>query len=202
MSAQQYEELKKNEDDKMQKMNFGAWGPRFQPTDAPRGDWMVTPRLWTNGFHSDRSPASSPSSGAGASSSTSSSPSTKRTRIAEIIRDQGPGFALAYLLTAFLGSTHGLYRVAQQGWTLRAALLTVLRSAVFIPARISTWRTACAIICMRVAAATGLTQVGCRIIEQANRQRLWAPRRTIAVSAVTMFTSLLVWAGMLHLGMS
>ena len=49
LSKEEYEQLRKDEDMKLQSMNFGMWGPRFSPTDVPDGDWMVMPQLWTSG---------------------------------------------------------------------------------------------------------------------------------------------------------
>jgi len=30
--------------------DFASWGPRFQKSERPDGDWMVLPKLWTGGY--------------------------------------------------------------------------------------------------------------------------------------------------------
>ena len=51
LSPEQYEQIKQDEAAKTRKMDFGAWGPRFQKSDAPPdGDWMVQTNLWVRGF--------------------------------------------------------------------------------------------------------------------------------------------------------
>lgn len=50
LTREQYEAIKKEEQDKQKKMNYGAWGPRFSASDRPAGDWMVIPSLWISGF--------------------------------------------------------------------------------------------------------------------------------------------------------
>ena len=53
LSREEYEKIKKDERKKQEKMNFGMWGPRFQQTGTPTGDWMVQPGLWTMGFRAN-----------------------------------------------------------------------------------------------------------------------------------------------------
>lgn len=63
LTREQYEAIKKEEQEKQKKMNYGAWGPRFSASERPAGDWMVIPSLWVTGFtnsqarrDTDRSP--------------------------------------------------------------------------------------------------------------------------------------------------
>jgi hypothetical protein len=49
LTVEEYQSIKKKEKDKVSKMNFGAWGPRFAPSSQPQGDWMSMRRLWTQG---------------------------------------------------------------------------------------------------------------------------------------------------------
>lgn len=50
LTPEQYEDIKTKEAEKIAKMDFAAWGPRFKRTAAPDGDWMVKPGLWIRGF--------------------------------------------------------------------------------------------------------------------------------------------------------
>ena len=58
MSPEQYKKIKETEAARLQKMDFGAWGPRFKRTDAPEGDWMVQTNLWVRGFQAGGKPSS------------------------------------------------------------------------------------------------------------------------------------------------
>jgi hypothetical protein len=49
LTAQEYTAIKQKEAESIASKNFGAWGPRFQRTDRPDGDWMVLPELWISG---------------------------------------------------------------------------------------------------------------------------------------------------------
>jgi hypothetical protein len=59
LTAKEYAAIKQNEAKSKASKNFGAWGPRFQRTDRPDGDWMVLPELWTSGAALPRPPSSS-----------------------------------------------------------------------------------------------------------------------------------------------
>eukprot|EP00563_Minutocellus_polymorphus_P021104 CAMPEP_0197718602 /NCGR_PEP_ID=MMETSP1434-20131217/2693_1 /TAXON_ID=265543 /ORGANISM="Minutocellus polymorphus, Strain CCMP3303" /LENGTH=413 /DNA_ID=CAMNT_0043303277 /DNA_START=28 /DNA_END=1266 /DNA_ORIENTATION=- len=50
LSENEYANLKKEEADQKEGKNYGAWGPRFDPSDKPVADdmaWMAMPDLWT-----------------------------------------------------------------------------------------------------------------------------------------------------------
>jgi len=50
LSEDQYAKIKKEEADQTAGKNYGAWGPRFDPSDKPVADdmaWMAMPDLWT-----------------------------------------------------------------------------------------------------------------------------------------------------------
>ena len=55
LTKEQYEKMKKEEQAAQKNMNFAMWGPKFQQSDRPNGDWMVQPSLWTGGFNANKS---------------------------------------------------------------------------------------------------------------------------------------------------
>ena len=57
LTESQYAKLKKEESDDKVGKNYGAWGPRFKPSDSPVADdmaWMAMPDLWTGRGQGDR----------------------------------------------------------------------------------------------------------------------------------------------------
>jgi hypothetical protein len=51
LTEEQYRKIKADELVKMQRMNFGAWGPRFKRVDGdPDSNWFNLPSLWTGGY--------------------------------------------------------------------------------------------------------------------------------------------------------
>lgn len=51
LTLEEYNKIKQKEQKQQSKMNFGAWGPRFQTTNAPGGNWFSVASLWTGGFN-------------------------------------------------------------------------------------------------------------------------------------------------------
>ena len=54
LTQEEYMKIKSDEMAKQQKMNYGAWGPRFKLIDGdPDSNWFNLPSLWTSGFNSN-----------------------------------------------------------------------------------------------------------------------------------------------------
>jgi len=54
LSEEEYQQIKSEEYRKQQKMQYGAWGPRFKQVDGdPDNNWFNLPSLWTAGFNSN-----------------------------------------------------------------------------------------------------------------------------------------------------
>lgn len=54
LTEEEYMKIKSDELAKQQKMNYGAWGPRFAPASGdPDNNWFNLPSLWTVGFNSN-----------------------------------------------------------------------------------------------------------------------------------------------------
>ena len=51
LTEEQYRKIKADELVKMQRMKFGAWGPRFKRVGGdPDSNWFILPSLWTGGY--------------------------------------------------------------------------------------------------------------------------------------------------------
>ncbi|KAK1736483.1 hypothetical protein QTG54_013083 [Skeletonema marinoi] len=60
LSEVEYTKIKLEEYRKQQKMQYGAWGPRFKQVDGdPDNNWFNLPSLWTTGFNSNPNALSS-----------------------------------------------------------------------------------------------------------------------------------------------
>ena len=52
LTPEEYQQIKQKEKLDLQSKKFALWGPRFKPSSAPMGDWMIDTKLWTRGFQS------------------------------------------------------------------------------------------------------------------------------------------------------
>lgn len=172
LSPEEYSRIKKQEEEKLKKMNFAAWGPRFKQSDAPDGDWMVIPSLWTNGFN--------------ARSRVSNADSSSRKRIAALLlsetlyflRSRFAPFLLAWLLVDTLFSAFSIFRLSSL--TGRQAASLILR----VPTLDFGLTTASAIkkIAIKTFTSAALVPAASKTLEKINRKRLWSNRRIILYS--------------------
>jgi hypothetical protein len=187
LSDAEYQKLKKDEAAKLKSMKYGAWGPRFKPSDAPGGDWMVVPRLWTNGFSVQES--SGPSRGGNPDKNSMG-------RLAMFLRKNGPGFLMAFILVDAMTTAVAMYKATEL--SLRQAIAMILKFGLFKRKSfyaMSFVKTHAA----KITAAMVLTPIMCLIIEWMNRRKLWMTRRTILTEVVGAFGFLMIWARLLCL---
>ena len=117
MSRAEYSAIRKAETEREGKMNYGAWGPRFRPSDRPEGDWMVMPNLWTFGRIDDnRKRFTGDENGESYGI---------RDRIRSLRQAHGVAFLLGYVMVDSLCCAFGLWKLRQ----LRDA--TMLRTTAF-----------------------------------------------------------------------
>jgi hypothetical protein len=193
MSREDYTKLRKTEIEKVQKMNFGAWGPRFKRTDAPDGDWMIMPNLWTLG--QVRRQSSSGMDGI----DTSRSPSRIRNLVINVfgvVRNYFPLFLLGYFLLDCLeiGAAMWLWNAQEMTWkkAIRFIIKTICsQREVF---RISVMKAeAVKIIC-----AALITPILNKLMEWWNRRRLWTRKRSSMVVISVLIMVLTLWHSALH----
>jgi hypothetical protein len=178
LSAEQYSKIKKEEEDKMKKMNFAAWGPRFKRSDAPNGDWMVMPSLWTNGFNAPPRPPNG------------TEKPIVPTLVGETMYFLGkrfPAFLLGVILLDTL--TTGFVMCRTTNLTPKQTALFLLRAS-----SLSTGVVTAATIkaqAIKLIAAASIIPIMTRVLENTNRRRLWSTRRTIGISIGASIGSLL-----------
>jgi hypothetical protein len=186
LTTQEYQKIKKDEAQRIESMNFGAWGPRFQPRDVPDGDWMVMPSLWTNGVDARWRPQQAPAD-----------ENTRRTvaRLGAFLRRNGPGFVLGYIVTDVIATSFSMWRATEL--TFRQALWIILkfdlfkRKSFYVVAMLKSQA-------VKVTAASALTPIMNECLEWMNRRKLWSRRRTIVSVTATSVAALALWAGILH----
>ena len=194
LTAAQYEQLKRDEAAKLKKMNFGAWGPRFKPSDVPDGDWFVIPTLWTSGVDLRARPKP-----ANAAASTNGDDSQKENaslpRIRSFFRENGYGFVMGYIVVDFLATTITMLRGT--GMTVKQMLWTISKLALLTP-RSKLVAFAWKYQAVKIALAVFLTPAMNEVLERANRRMLWTNARTILTSAVASFSMLVIWMVLLR----
>eukprot|EP00536_Pseudo-nitzschia_multiseries_P006699 jgi/Psemu1/15873/gm1.15873_g len=108
MSRAEYVALRKTETEQQQKMNYGAWGPRFKQTDRPDGDWMVMPNLWTLGQIGGNRNRNN--QGVVNNGENEGSDPTGLRRIPSLARTYGPALVLGYVLVDCLFTAYALWK--------------------------------------------------------------------------------------------
>ena len=194
LSQEEYFKIKKDEAERMKRMDLGAWGPRFKRTETPNGDWMVMPSLWT--------------SGSSAHSRVKDTYNNKDTRIpheslsavaiiTSFMRTNLPGLLLSYIvLDTFVTAFKMLQTAADLTVTrltfliLRVPSLNIstINVSLLLKVQLTKW----------IAVAI-LTPLMSKVLETVNRRRLWSNRRTIATGATMSILSLSLLALFLHL---
>lgn len=187
LSREQYTKLKKKEADEIRKMDFGSWGPRFKRSDAPDGDWMVIPSLWTNGFNAQ------PRQSGGQPGKPIFGPVAQ---LASFLRFHTPAFLLGYMLIHSILAASALYRTPVLVYKkvpatiLRASLATSSPLSVMSLLRTQGIKSLVAVL---------LTPAMHSVLEFINRRRLWSRRRVVISAAGSSFCSLGLWAILLSL---
>jgi hypothetical protein len=180
LSAEQYSKIKKDEEEKMKRMNFAAWGPRFKRSEVPAGDWMVMPYLWTNGFNAPRPRGHSDYF----SEKTTIPPIVSRT--AFFVREKIRALLLAFILLDTLTTAFAMCK--SPNLTAKQAAILILRAQPFANglARIPPIK----IMAAKLLVAASLIPVMEWVLETINRRWLWSTRRTICTSMVASSVSL------------
>lgn len=191
ISAEEYSKMKKDEADRLKKMNFGAWGPRFKRTDTPDGDWMVLSSLWTKGYNPQLQGVAT-----GKSSSTYDGSESPIVRAFGFLRNKFPAFLLSFILLDTLTTAFAMYRTANL--TARQAVLIMLKvpsiKALSLQLSSSILKTQIP----KLAAVMLLTPAMGNLLDCVNRRRLWSNSRTIGVCAGVSFVSVALWAFVLR----
>ena len=195
LTYDQYQQLKKEEKLKLEKMNFGAFGPRFQQVDTPTGDWMVVPSLWTHGFNAN---SNNRKNGGGVGGN---NPNSKRRKVQRKIYDMtrfmkqyAPSFLLGYIILDLLLTGVALSKVPHKKLTYNVAfhmitkmsLLLNIKQMASIPVIVTNVMTVVSqmnwwkLQFLKVSVASLITPIIENVyIEYTNRKHLWDKQRTI-----------------------
>jgi hypothetical protein len=196
LSAEEYQRIKSDEEKKLKKMEFGAWGPRFKRTDTPDGDWMVMSKLWTNGSPNARPGPRLVQEGNDDYGINAFAASLPR-RTTMLIRQNGPGFVLAFFLLELVASAFTMYRTSEGA--VRKSIWTVLKYGLLKKKNFYVLTMAQTLAAKFTLSACLTRPVMNVFLEKMNRRKLWSRRRTILTTSGTGMLALTAWAAMLVL---
>lgn len=202
LTPQEYAKIKKQEQEVLSKMNFGAFGPRFQNMDRPKGDWMILPRLWTHGFGIPTSSSSLVSNDANSKSSSSSSTTSKLNRslgihrVSAIIKTYAAPFLFSYILLDSLVTGTAMFRAVQT--KVRHVPLMVIRFLLWKRKNPMGLPQAMMVLqCIKILLAGGLTYPVKGCMEWIQQRWHWSPKRFLATFTISVFGLLSAWGWLL-----
>lgn len=170
LTAEQYQQLKQKEAEKVRKMDFGAWGPRFKRSNRPDGDWLLQSNLWSSGFSIDDDKSNQ--------HLTTPNPAIRKIqRLQTFLARNAQPFAL---LVVWFHVLFSAIRVARSASSFRTSAL-----ALFTFRQI---QTACVL-----GLSVILPPLAARWLEWSSRHRLWTTRRMTIVSASLSLLAFGVW---------
>jgi hypothetical protein len=187
LSEEEFQKVKKKEEEQLKAMNFGAWGPRFKRSDTPDGDWMVMPSLWTNGVNARARGNQLPNASSGRN---------PLARLAVFLKENTPAFILGYILIDVLVTALAMWRATEL--SMRQAMWMILKFALF-KRKSFFLMTFMKTQAVKITIASAMTPVMNRFLERMNRRKLWMKRRTVVVSVGAAVGALILWAAVLRL---
>lgn len=190
LTPEEYQKIKQQEAERLKKMNYGMFGPRFQPSERPDGDWFLTPSLWTTGFKSNPNREKDDMELKGGDR-----------RLERVVN-----FGKKYLPVYFLGFTavHVLFAMAttlfadKMMWRFKQLGLSiwkVIRIKCLVMWRfkqlgLSIWK----VNCIKCLVAGILTYPWQLFIERANRRWMWSKRWTVLTATAAMLGVSVLWS--------
>ncbi|KAI2493277.1 hypothetical protein MHU86_21274 [Fragilaria crotonensis] len=174
LTPEEYSQIKKKEREKMAKMDFGAFGPRFRKDVRPGGDWFLMSSLWTTGFQTN------------ASSPDALPPDGPVARLWSLIRRYGLSLFLSRMLLEIMFATAAMVRTSSSLQTM--PLVAIGESLQFLIARTYAsllWKSQC----LKLAMACAFTVPAHKFINYVNRRWLWSPARTFITAVVAALLS-------------
>lgn len=179
LTEEEYNRIKDTEAERVSKLNYGAWGPRFKPSGTPNGDWFVVPQLWTSGFQALKKDPSN-------------NIHSRKNRLATFlvaIKQKLPRFLLAYMLfDAILGivsSRCSYYHYHKTLWQAAVSPIVLFGRHTLALTRISLFWSLLAKATLSIAFTPSVE----RFVEWASRKRLWTSRRVMTTCALSIITT-------------
>lgn len=189
LTKEQYEEIKKKEKQDTSKKDFASWGPRFNKSEKPSGDWMVVPSLWTGGFE-----VKNPSKSA------SSAKNVRQKQPIELsfalkLRKVLPVYALASLLIEIILSATFFFHKSEVISVIEIGMLKLKRGN---DALIMSTSLLSKVTATKLVLATVLVKPLNALVDSCskNTRMLWSPRRTMVTTAVVSMVMLSIWSAL------
>ncbi|CAJ1935285.1 unnamed protein product [Cylindrotheca closterium] len=188
MTLEEYNQLKAKEIAAESNKNYGAWGPRFAPSDRPEGDWMVLPQqLWTQGAVDGLKVTAAQQSGK----------ESNINRLLQRIYQQVPALILSTVVLDSVVTAVTLYRTATVDWRQMVWIACRVPLAMLLPAKV---KQVVLVNFTRIHAVKALAVLMIAplldryFLIPVNRYRLWSKRRTVALSTIGSLGILSMWA--------
>lgn len=193
LTKEEYDKIKKKEENTQKKMNLGMWGPRFAQTDRPDGDWMTQPGLWTSGFGIGKTQGNE-------ANNDGIIKSTKLGEWIDFTKRHTPAFFAVFAVAQFLQYAYLLAASALAG-TLRPTLssLSQVSTVTAILRQIlklihSNWKL---LIPKIVFAGFLACPMEIFVFQRLNRHKLWSKKRSFFTLNGIGLLALLSWFGIL-----
>ena len=182
MTPAEYIALKKKEAAAGSLKNCSAWGPWFQQTKRPDGDWLqLQPHLWTTGFR--------------ANGVTSTRSSRRRLEtMGRVLQSSVWPFALAWIIIDVVLAVFVGWKASPP--SVRKVLLAVFTTA-FRQQQLAWMMIWKRMWVAKVVTAIALTWPLGHYLEWASRRRLWTKRRTFGATVGAAFGALTLWSVLL-----
>lgn len=179
MTAEEYAKIKKKDSDKLKKMDFGYWGPRFAKSERPDGDWMAMPSLWTRGY--DMKDPVNGSSLTRNMEAQKSMKNGKNNSTIHLIKQLIPIYFLAFLSVEMLATAAFLMMKKRFPPSLMAltAFQAIKRSYDIASLTSIIWSK---LTLFKIMLATTLVKPFILGIDTCYRRFLWSPRKAISLS--------------------
>ena len=171
LTPEEYQKIKQQEAERLKKMNYGMFGPRFRPSERPDGDWFLTPSLWTTGFKSNLM--------------SSREKDDMELKGGDRRLERVVNFGKKYLPASFLVCTavHVLFAIA-------TTLFADKMMWRFKQLGLSIWK----VNCIKCLVAGMLTYPWQLFIERANRRWMWSKRWTVLTATAAMLGVSVLWS--------
>ena len=176
LTPEEYSQIKKKEREKLAKMDFGAFGPRFRRDERPGGDWFLMRSLWTSGFQLNASTSTSRRSDDG-----------PMARLWSRMWHNGLPFVLSRMLLEVMFASAAMVR-ASSSPTMPAVVgesLQFLFGGLAYKSGSLFWKWQG----LNVALACAFTVPAKKFLAHANRRWLWSHKKTVVTTIAAAVVS-------------
>lgn len=187
LSPDEYEKIKAEEAEKIAKMDFAAWGPRFKRTGTPEGDWMVKPTLWIRGFQDGKQ---------NGQAMTNEEWGRRQTRHRQwaSIKSVGKSFLFAYILLDIFFLSSNALRSPSTTRKVMASILARNEVLLAIKQHVLASLALNKVHCLKLSLAAIATPILQKYQEIAQRRWLWSKRRLFGTPLLACVALVCAWS--------